>query len=180
MKEYNDDYLINERTMALVATPDATAYQTIVYETTALLFVSQTPAQILEGLLIEENAIVYSRHHYLFYKTEWERELPMPLDPPRNVFTFPTKSPDQSSCYWLFYYHIQSIVEIKNIDNFYTNILFENGENLPLKETPIQIKEQMNNTYLIKVIVEEMEGIIHYYVAEKEQNPFLKISSKNG
>ncbi|PYZ94910.1 competence protein [Salipaludibacillus keqinensis] len=108
-----DDYRITKDTMALLP-----SYQdgsrTLVYETTKRIYVNQTSKEIVNNGCLEGFSSYDGRRMAAIYQTGKNYNVPIAINPYKNIFAFPTNSPSNYDCIWLFYHHIQDISSAKN------------------------------------------------------------------
>ncbi|MDL4842469.1 competence protein ComK [Aquibacillus rhizosphaerae] len=147
MKEIFNDYAITEHTMIL--SPAAHVdYQTIVLEHNRKLFVKKTPIQLIKKACLEGGSSYDGRRSAMIYLTSCRRKVPIPIDPNKDIFAFPTHSPSQYSCEWIFYNHIRLIRSSINSmsNNPVCMITFKNGQQLTTESSYYTIEKQMYRT----------------------------------
>ncbi|WP_227937161.1 competence protein ComK [Alkalihalobacillus deserti] len=129
-----EHYEINPDTFALLPAYH-TDYDTIVWERDQLLYVRKTPLQLLKEACLEGGAEYDGRRIAVTHKTGIQSKIPIPVNPLEHIYAFPTHSPKQSECSWIFYHHIksikrhpknstQSIITFKNIKEYSLNVSY--------------------------------------------------------
>jgi competence protein ComK len=69
----------------------------------------------------------------------------MPINPLENIYAFPTHSPKQHECMWIFYHHIKSIKP--DPQNTYQSIItFNNYKELLLNISIHTLERQIHRT----------------------------------
>ena len=101
-------YEINPDTAALLPAYH-TDYSTIVWERDQILHVKKTQIQLLKEGCLEGGAEYDGRRIAVTHKTGVQSKIPIPVSPLDHIYAFPTHSPKQHECSWIFYHHIKSI-----------------------------------------------------------------------
>ena len=147
MIEIRNEYDVNQKTMALlsVAHPD---YSTVVIEQHRQLFVKQTPLQIIKAACLDGGSTFEGRQKAVTHLTGSRQKVPIPINPLLNIFTFPTNSPYDFHCNWIFYHHVKSIIPSDKRKNSTTQVIisFKNDEQLQMKESHHILQKQMQRT----------------------------------
>jgi len=139
-----DHYEINRDTLALLPAYH-TDYDTIVWEKDQILYVRKTPLQLLKEACLEGGAEYNGRRVAVTYKTGIQSKIPIPVDPLEQIYAFPTHSPKQSECSWIFYHHIKSIKrDPKNTTK--SIITFKNANDLSLNVSYHTLDKQVQRT----------------------------------
>lgn len=138
------DYVINEKTMALLSVAHFD-YSTIVLETDRQYFVRKTPNQLIASGCLVGGASYEGRRAAVMHQTDWKKKVPIPINLSKNIFSFPTQSLKSFSCHWLFYHHIQSL-EIFHSPKAQSIITFKNHTQLPLQESYHILNQQIQRT----------------------------------
>ncbi|WP_332695163.1 competence protein ComK [Halalkalibacter lacteus] len=139
-----EDYEINRDTVALQPTTH-TDYYTIVFERDQILHVKKTPLQLIKPACLEGGASYNGRREAVIYQTGTKSKVPIPISPRENIYAFPTHSPDNFECSWIFYHHVKSIKKDPKIPN-QTIITFKNNNTLTLNLSFSSIEKQMQRT----------------------------------
>ncbi|WP_138419866.1 competence protein ComK [Aquibacillus sediminis] len=141
------DYHVNEQTIALLPATHID-YDTIVLEVGRKLYVKKTPLQLIKQACLAGGASYDGRRKAVIYQMGVKRKVPIPICPQRKLFAYPTQSPSEFNCHWIFYHHVQSIrpnLSIKNPD-IKTIITFKNGEQIFMNESYYVFEKQMQRT----------------------------------
>lgn len=109
MNEVLSDYKINSHTMALLSAAHI-EYDTIAVETNQELFIRKTPYQLISGACLENCSTYEGRREAIKHHFGIKRKVPIPINPGKNLFAFPTHSPTDFACNWIFHSHIQAIL----------------------------------------------------------------------
>lgn len=142
-----DDYSINVHTMALLPAFH-TDYQTIAIETHRTYYVKQTIMKILKEACLDGGASYDGRRDTVTHYAVAKQKIPIPINPARNIYAFPTHSPTHMQCSWIFYNHVKTI--IANILDDYaeptSNIHFKNGQTITVPISDYVLTKQMQRT----------------------------------
>ncbi|SDJ97518.1 competence protein ComK [Sediminibacillus albus] len=149
MTELLADYQVNKHTMALLAAAQL-EYETVVLEQERQLYVKQPPLQLIKKACLDAGSTYDGRRLAIIYHTGSRKKVPIPINPEKNIFAFPTCSPASFSCYWIFYRHIFDIETGPSVENSsaQSTIVFTNGQQLPMKESAYVLKKQQLRTAL--------------------------------
>ncbi|WP_077623203.1 competence protein ComK [Sediminibacillus massiliensis] len=147
MNEVLNHYEINEKTLALLPAAHID-YATIVLEGDKTFHISQTPLQLIKTACLEAGASYDGRRKAVMYQTGSKRKTPIPINPGKHIYAFPTQSPSLFSCAWIFYHHILSIKPLANKPTEKSMIIFDNGIKLPLQESHFVLENQRQRTAL--------------------------------
>ncbi|PAV28416.1 competence protein [Virgibacillus profundi] len=151
MEKIMSHYKINEQTIALLPARHMD-YASIVYEHNQQLFVRKTPIQLIKTACLDYCSTYEGRREAVIYHTGFRRKVPIPISISKNIYTFPTHSPSDYDCTWIFYNHVKSFISnpsskklgVKSI------ITFKTGQQLPLNVSPYIIEKQMKRTAMCK------------------------------
>lgn len=139
-----NEYDINSDTMALISIAHID-YATIVHEGHRRLYVKKTPLQLIQAACLKGGASYEGRRKAVTYLTGAIQKVPIPINPRRNIFAFPTHSPTAFECNWIFYHHIQSIIPTRQAKTK-SIILFKNQLELPMNESHYLLQKQYTRT----------------------------------
>lgn len=137
-------YEINKQTFALIPIAHM-EYDTLVLEENRKIYVKQTPKQIIHTACLKGGASYEGRRKAVMYKTKIKRKVPIPINPRQDIFAFPTHSPDQFHCHWIFPNHILS-TESKRNSRQKTIVTFKNNEKITLPISRMSLEKQIHRT----------------------------------
>ncbi|MBB5174552.1 competence protein ComK [Texcoconibacillus texcoconensis] len=141
---FKDQYDINCETMSLL-TAKSTDYDSIVLESDRTLYVRQTPLQLIESACLRGGSSYDGRRIAVMHETGAQRKVPIPINRLENIYAFPTHSPKNFNCHWLFSAHIHKMTpNPKNKKQCL--ITFTNNEKITLDVSPSVIEKQMHRT----------------------------------
>jgi competence protein ComK len=152
MKEILTTYNVNEETNALTPAFQLD-YQTIVLEGKRELFVKQTPLELIKLAAKRGGAEYNGRRTSMTYLTGIHKKIPIPINPQKNIYAFPTTSPNQAHCSWIFFHHVDEIKPTKG--NSRSIIQFKNGREIKMNESLHILEKQMYRTWLCKKALNE-------------------------
>lgn len=154
-------YMVNNRTM-LIMPAEAVDYYAVVKEIDRIVFVKQTPFDIIKENLLIGGSDFNGRRRSITYKLGMQKKLPMPINPPRNIYAFPTHSPKQFHCHWIFTEHIDQIHPVRNNRKYKSVIIFKNGEKVFTEVSPYIIETQIIKSWKVRKSMEDRENIQQY------------------
>lgn len=141
------DYEINEKTIALKPAYH-TKYDTIVYETGKQFYIKKPAFQLIQEACLHYGSSYDGRKESVIHHTGYKRKVPIPISISKNIFTFPTHSPSDFNCAWIFYKHVESIKRYSPASNRNPEsiVIFKNGMDLTFKVSPYILEKQMQRT----------------------------------
>ncbi|MCC3359634.1 competence protein ComK [Bacillus sp. REN16] len=146
MKIIHPTYEVNPLTMAILPAREI-EYSAIVKEVHRIIYVRQTPLQIIKAACLEGGATYEGRRKAVTHLTGAIQKVPIPINPRRNIFAFPTHSPTAFECNWIFYHHIKAIVPSQQTSNTTQSIIqFKNQQELPMTESHYLLEKQYTRT----------------------------------
>ena len=146
MKKVLDHYEVNKDTMALLSAAHID-YCTIVLETDRILYVKKTPTQIVKSACLEGFSTYDGRRKAVTYHIGAKQKVPIPIIPRDNIYAFPTHSPKDFKCNWIFYNHVKYIKTLNTPNQpSQSLIIFKNGQQITLNESHYILKNQMKRT----------------------------------
>ncbi|SET17086.1 competence protein ComK [Salinibacillus kushneri] len=151
-----NDYSIKPSTMALLPTRHF-EYDTLVMEQEQEFYVRKTPLQLIKKACLEARSSYDGRREYIMYKTNFRHKVPIPVNPSLQIYAFPTRSPQDFNCKWIFFQHIQSLQHAPSIksSNEKSIITFKNGQTLGMGESYYLLERQMQRTGSCVLIMRE-------------------------
>lgn len=160
MKKIQLIYEVTPKTQAILPAMEID-YSAIVIEEHRTLYVRQTPLQIIKAACLEGGATYEGRRKAVTHLTGAVQKVPIPINPRRDIFAFPTHSPTAFECNWIFYHHIKSIVpSLQTSSTTKSIILFKNHQELPMTESHYLLQKQYTRTAMC---------ILQYVTQEKMQ-----------
>src|SRR5699024_10879153 len=97
-------YQINEKTIALCPAKEID-YDTIVLEQEATYRVSQTRMQLTNDACIANWSTFEGSRQAVIHHTNFRHKVPISIILEKNFYTFPTHSPSEFECHWIFFNH---------------------------------------------------------------------------
>ncbi|WP_053399606.1 competence protein ComK [Priestia koreensis] len=122
-----ESYEISRKTMALLPNKDP-VYQTKVIEAEGEYLCAIPPIKLIRAACLRGGASYEGRREAIIERYDYKHRTPIPVFPAFNVFAFPTTSPDNYECMWLFENHIYNVTS--SSDKACIN--FHNGASLVL------------------------------------------------
>ena len=155
MKEIVTSYKANGKTK-LVRPAYQIEYQSIVLEGNREIYVKMTPLEIIKLAAIQGGAEYNGRRTSMAYLTGIHKKIPIPISESKNIYAFPTCSPNHPDCIWIFFHHID---DIKPATGTYRSIIqFKDGLEMKMKESLHILEKQRYRTWLcIKALQGEIQ-----------------------
>jgi len=137
-----DTYIINEKTVAIYPAKKI-EYDATVITLDGLKLVKQTPFQIIKYSCEAYWACYHSRRQATVKRTNFQRNVPIMINPERELITFPTHAPTNYECAWIFIKHVARLTRCTEHKK-QTPIVFKNGYDLLIKKSYNIISNQYN------------------------------------
>ena len=139
-----ESYEINQHTLALLPARHID-YETIVLQNHDEWYVRQTPLEIIQRACLEGGSSYDGRRKAVIHFTGAKKKVPIPINPWKNIYAFPTHSPHLFECSWIFQPHIRNISPSPK-DPQTTVITFYNGKKIEIPISHYSMKQQMLRT----------------------------------
>lgn len=150
-----EHYDINQSTMALLAASH-TDYATIVLEPNRKLFVKKPALKLVQSSCLDGYSTYDGRRTAIIYHTGAKRKVPIPINPSKNIYAFPTHSPTEYCCNWIFYHHVKNIIPIRSsTDKVQSTIIFHDQQQLTMNESYFVLEKQMQRTAMCILLFSE-------------------------
>ncbi|WP_405098912.1 competence protein ComK [Oceanobacillus sp. FSL H7-0719] len=147
-----DDYTIQDNVIALLPA-NSNEYRTIVLTSNEKLYIKLTPLEIIKASCYHNFSSYEGRREAVKYLTNFQNKVPIPVNTSGGIYAFPTKSPTNDDCVWLFYHHIKSIVDNQKggmKSEFPSTVHFVNNTELPLNISHFSLSHQFYRTAVCK------------------------------
>lgn len=153
MNEIMTDYLINPRTRILLPAKEI-EYDTIIYEQDKQIFVKKTAMQLIETACLRYGSTYDGRRRATVNRTNFKRMVPIPISISRDIYAFPTHSPTDYDCAWIFSNHVQAYKRIPPTKHASEKsmIIFNDNLELSLDVSTHTIKKQKERAELCKFL----------------------------
>ncbi|KAB7662872.1 competence protein ComK [Bacillus sp. B1-b2] len=147
MSEILNSYKVNTSTK-LVSPAYQIDYQSIVLEGKNEYLVKKTPLEIIKEATIQGGSEYKGRRTSMTYLTGIHKKIPIPISESKDIYAFPTCSPNNPDCIWVFVHHVEDIMPSKGAHP--SIILFNDGVEKHMKESQHILKKQLYRTWLCK------------------------------
>lgn len=158
MKEILEDYSINKKTAAIMPAYEI-EYESIVVEENEIYHVKKHPFKLIQENCLKNGASYDGRRRSIIYLTGFSRCVPVPINPRQDIFAFPTHSPKNDKCSWLFFRHLDRIKKTK--DKKQTILQLNNEKSLPID---ISFHTLANQNFRIFVCRQKLLGVTLDYI----------------
>lgn len=120
-----------------------TDYQTIVFEGDNQLYVRKPLMELIKQACLRDFSSYERRRIAVINQTGYDRKVPIPIDTYEDIYAFPTHSPKNYKCSWLFPAHIRSITpDIEDASK--SKITFHNSRSITLNTNADILNKQMH------------------------------------
>lgn len=152
-------YIASDTTMIIMPIK-AIEYYAVVREIDRTVYVKQTPFEIIKENLLIGGSDYNGRRRSITYKLGMQKKLPMPINPARNIYAFPTHAPSQFHCQWIFTEHIDHIHPVKHNKKYKSAILFKNSEKIFTEVSPYILETQIIKSWKVRKAMEGSRGTV--------------------
>ncbi|RXJ02242.1 competence protein [Anaerobacillus alkaliphilus] len=135
------DYTINQNTIAIITVAHID-YQTKVIEKNAIFYVKKPALELIKNACLIGGSSYEGRKIAVSYHMRVKHKVPIPINPILHIFAFPTHSPTQYHCSWIFPSHVKAIEKHPTKPN-HTVIIFKNSYKLEIPVSYYQIEKQL-------------------------------------
>ncbi|RKQ34245.1 competence protein ComK [Oceanobacillus halophilus] len=152
MKIKLSPYHINPNTLAIIPIQHDT-YKSLIYDSNQTIYNKKKPLQLMEQACIENLCLFEDRRKAVIQLTGFKKKVPIPINPDKSMYAFPTHSITSADCCWVFYHHLS---HVKSISKTVSRVLFTNGVHLEIPESPRMLKKQLQRTRKCVLYFEKM------------------------
>lgn len=124
-----DDYSINKKTAAIKPAYEI-EYESVIIEGSTTFYVKKHPFKLIKENCLKNGSSYNGRRKSIIYLTGFSRCVPIPINPRKDIFAFPTHSPKNDNCSWIFFHHIKRI--LKTDDKNQSIVCLKNKQNLTI------------------------------------------------
>lgn len=139
-------YHVNTDTMAILsaAHPD---YDAIALEPNCECHIQKPPLHLIKQACLEGGSSYEGRRAAVVYQTGIKHKIPIPISPLEQIYAFPTHSPKEFECTWIFPNHVRQIIPyiLPNQPN-QTKIIFQNLTHIILPVSYYTIEKQIQRS----------------------------------
>lgn len=174
-----DHYSVTEQTMALVPNLDG-EYIVKVFERdrTEPIYVKQTALKLIDQACKEQLSDIRSRRNAVRDQLNFAKKQPIAIDILRRIYAFPTESPYNPTCHWLFLSHIKEIKPLRTAEKNgkrKTKIIFKDLQELVIDTSTYILSKQYDRTLKCKEHFEELllSGYVTYKLIAEAQVPYI-------
>jgi|SRR5690625_3240948 len=117
-------------------------YRTKIIEEDKVKHSPHSPLQILDHNCIINGASLEGRSHTVRKILRSKTKLPIPIQPKKGIYMFPTISMKNTNCVWISYFHVKNHEDRDKK----TYIQFENNKHFYVNTSANQFDRQMKRT----------------------------------
>ncbi|WP_018930667.1 competence protein ComK [Gracilibacillus lacisalsi] len=149
------DYRITRKTLAIVPNKDI-FNQSKIIEREKEIYHSSSPFQIIKENCMHYGAAYDGRKKSVQHHLDFHQKTPIPVAPSKGIYTFPTETPQNYNCCWLFFHGVKRILTNKENNPPNTIVLFINEKWLTLDTSTYTLKTQYDRTGMCKVVFDQL------------------------
>lgn len=138
----NNDYEISQSTM-IIRPIHHEVYGAKILDQFGEHYTKARPLHLIKHACFNGGSTYEGRRQAIRKQLGYQQKVPIMIDPYQKIFAFPTTSPEQFDCIWLFPTHIQSTKMTKEGNVLIT---FHNHQQLSLPLSIHTIQKQINRT----------------------------------
>ena len=158
-----DSYLIDTRALALESVFTG-GYKSKISTTHGIYFSKQTPAQLLDKACLRYFSTMKGRTKAASILLNYGQKPPF-LIAPNEIGVFPTASPDNADCVWLFNHRITVVDVVKG----QSMITFMEGTTIHVKVSKHTILQQYQRLHTLLSISAQMGRENQIYIINQKQ-----------
>lgn len=137
--EEKENYMICTETAALKEIYHM-EYRTIIYDLRGIYYSKKSPIQLLdEACMLKGGADYRGKLRAMRIILDYPKKTPLIISHQEFIYAFPTKSPDQFDCRWVFPRHIKDFI----YENGKYYVVFKNGLKFEINCSPRTFKKQL-------------------------------------
>ncbi|QOY37175.1 competence protein ComK [Anaerobacillus isosaccharinicus] len=142
-KQILENYEISQKTIALIPAAHM-EYATIAIEADQLYYIKKFPLQLIDRACLKGFSSYDGRRKAVGYQLGIRHKVPIPISPHEQIYAFPTHSPTQFDCFWLFYQHVRTVKPCPKTNG--VNVTFKTGQQLSIPVSYYTIEKQLQRT----------------------------------
>lgn len=145
-KQILDHYEVNKNTMALLSIPHPD-FDSIALEPSFELSIRKPPLPLIKQACLEGGSSYEGRRAAVVYQTGVKHKVPIPINPLERIYAFPTHSPKEFECAWIFPNHVRQVTPylLPNQPN-QTKVVFQNLTHIILPVSYYTIEKQIQRS----------------------------------
>lgn len=146
-----NNYRITPDTMAIFPLYDV-MYQSSILEYDQTITSEEKPIDIIKENCLHYGSSYHGRKVAVQHHLEFRQKIPVPIQPTKNIYTFPTQAATSFNCIWLFFHAIKHIENREQL----STITFINGQTVNIETSYYTIQKQYNRAGMVKVLMEQL------------------------
>ena len=145
MGKEQSSYTITNQTLAIIPV-NKRDYHSIVFEQERVIHTKEKPFQLIQAACLEHWSTYEGRRRAVVHQTGFQQKVPIPISINKKIFAFPTYSPHDHACCWIFSSHVRDIAAISIENRMLSEITFHTGKRLSIDVSPYILKKQFQRT----------------------------------
>ncbi|WP_163539015.1 competence protein ComK [Gracilibacillus sp. YIM 98692] len=139
---------MTRNTLAIIAIQDI-HYQVKIIEQEEVIYHTSSAISIIKENCLYYGASYKGRQASVKYHLDFQQKTPIPIQPTKDIYAFPTESPKSFTCCWFFFHAIASINQTEHQQSV---IHFANGKKETFPISHHTMKKQYDRTGMVKVL----------------------------
>lgn len=157
MIEIKSEYIITKDASALIPAKSI-EYNTIVLTSREKLYIKMTPLEIIKNSCLHDLASYEGRREAVKHMMDYQKKIPIPINTSQEIYAFPTMSPSNDECIWLFFHQIKKVVDNRKHgskeEEYASTIHFADNSQLSIDVSHFSLQQQLQRTAMCKNIIE--------------------------
>ncbi|MDQ0243721.1 competence protein ComK [Bacillus fengqiuensis] len=135
---------ISLKTMAVTYYPGI-KHQTMILDVDGSFLTSKSPERLFEEACLKHGSTYEGRRQAVIHVRQYWKRTPFAIAPLFGMYVFPSASPRDLDCVWLFAHHVLDILP-DAMNKQHSIVKFRNDKELPVKATATFLDNQYERT----------------------------------
>ncbi|WP_377890122.1 competence protein ComK [Alkalihalobacillus sp. R86527] len=133
------EYEISRTTEALIPAKEL-VNETRIYDRSGVYLSKRPQIDLIRDACLEGGSTYEGRRKAMVYHLRYEHQTPIVISTSNGICAFPTESPDNMDCYWIFYHHVRNLVALSRMSSM---VHFHSGLQLEVPVSYARLQKQM-------------------------------------
>lgn len=133
------EYEISRTTEALLPAKEL-LHDTRIYDRSGVYLSKKSQIDLICDACLEGGSTYDGRRKAMVYHLKYEHQTPIVISTANGICAFPTESPDNLDCYWIFYHHVRNMMPLSKHS---TIVHFHSGLKIEVPVSYARLQKQM-------------------------------------
>ncbi|WP_270181325.1 competence protein ComK [Alkalihalobacillus sp. CinArs1] len=133
------EYEISRTTEALLPAKEL-VNETRIYDRSGVYLSKRTQIDLIRDACLEGGSTYEGRRKAMVYHLKYEHQTPIVISTSNGICAFPTESPDNLECSWIFYHHVRNMTSLTKNSSM---VHFHSGLKLEVPVSLSRLQKQM-------------------------------------